>query len=77
MISVSRRVLVIEEKNSEKDVNKMAKSKGTYQKVAETFKKKGDKEWAKAKNCEGGHHYENAKKNYDTAQSAQEKANEL
>lgn len=30
----------------------MTKSKETYQKVADTFKKKGDKEWAKAKNGE-------------------------
>ena len=51
------------------------KSKETYEKVAETFKKKGDKEWAKAKNGEGGHHYENAKKAYETAKKAQAKAN--
>jgi len=51
------------------------KSKETYQKVAETFKKKGDKEWAKAKNDEGGQHYEKARKAYATAKRATDAAN--
>jgi len=53
------------------------KSKETYQKVAETFKKKADKSWAKAKNDEGGHHYGNAKRNYETAKKAQDKADSM
>lgn len=51
------------------------KSKETYGKVADTFKKKGDKEWAKAKAGEGGQHYENARKAYDTAEKARKKSN--
>ena len=50
------------------------KSKETYKKVAETFKKKGDKAWAKAKNGEGDHHYGYAKKSYETARKAEEKS---
>ncbi|SNT19250.1 hypothetical protein SAMN05446037_105011 [Anaerovirgula multivorans] len=50
------------------------KSKETYGKVAETFKKKGDKAWAKAKNGEGDHHYESARKSYETARKAEEKS---
>jgi len=52
----------------------MGKSKETYQKVAETFKNKGDKEWAKAKNNEGDHHYAAAKKAYDTSEKARKKS---
>lgn len=33
------------------------KSKETYAKVADTFKKKGDSAWAKAKSGEGNHNY--------------------
>jgi len=46
------------------------KTKETYQKTADTFKKKGDREWAKAKSGGGGHHYDNAKQNYDTAKKS-------
>ena len=53
------------------------KSKETYEKVADTFKKKGDKEWAKAKSGEGGHHYDNARRNYETAKKAQSKADSM
>ena len=49
------------------------KTKETYEKVAETFKKKADKEWAKAKSGEGGHHYDTAKKYYDTVEKAKKK----
>lgn len=52
----------------------MAKSRETYEKVADTFEKKGDKEWAKAKAGEGGHHFENARRNYATAEKAREAA---
>lgn len=50
------------------------KTKNTYKKVAATFEKKGDKEWAKAKNDEGGYHYANARKNYETADRARKSA---
>jgi len=52
----------------------MTKSKETYNKVAETFKKKGDREWAKAKNGQGDHHYANARKAYATAEKARKKS---
>lgn len=55
----------------------MTKSKETYKKVAETFKKKADREWAKAKNDEGGHHYKNAQSYYETVKKAQEKADRM
>ena len=55
----------------------MAKSKETYLKVAETFKKKADKEWAMAKSGDGGHHYDNAKRGYATAEKARKKADEM
>ena len=52
----------------------MTKSKETFEKVADFFQKRGDKEWAKAKNGEGGYHYNNAKQNYDSAQKAKDAA---
>ena len=52
----------------------MAKTKETYKKVSETFKKKGDKEWAKAKNDQGGQHYANARSAYKTAAKALKKS---
>lgn len=48
----------------------MAKSKETFEKVAKFFTEKGQKEWAKAKNGEGGHHFSTAKKAFDTAERA-------
>lgn len=59
-----------------KEVYQM-KSKKTYEKVAETFRKKGDSAWAKAKNGEGEHNYHYAKKFYDTAKKAEEKARKM
>lgn len=50
------------------------KSKETYEKVAETFEKKAAREWAKAKNGEGGHHYQSSRDSYSTAQKAREAA---
>ncbi len=50
------------------------KSKETYKKVSETFKKKGDKAWAKAKSGEGDHYYDYARKAYDTAKKSEEKS---
>lgn len=52
------------------------KSKETYKKVAETFRKKGDSAWAKAKSGDGDHNYHYAKKFYNTAEKAEKKANE-
>lgn len=42
--------------------------------TAETFEKKGKKEWARAKNDEGGHHYENAKNAFDRAKKCRDAA---
>lgn len=50
------------------------KSKETFEKVAETFEKKGAKDWAKAKNGEGGFYYESARRNFSTADKARESA---
>ena len=55
----------------------MAKTAETYDNVAETFTRKGDTEWAKAKNGEGGYHYGYARKDYATAELARKKASEL
>ncbi len=59
----------------------MAKNKTTYLKVAETFKKKGDRHWAKAKSAEkngddveASKHYRLSQSNYATAQRARESA---
>ena len=49
------------------------KTADTYAKVAETFTKKGNTEWAKAKNGEGDYHYGNAKGFYATAEKARQK----
>lgn len=46
------------------------KNKETYKKVAEFFKDRAKKEWAKAKNGEGDYHYNNARENYKTAEKA-------
>lgn len=51
------------------------KSKETYEKVAEFFKNRAQKEWAKAKNGEGGYHYNNARENYKTAEKAKKSGN--
>ena len=53
------------------------KTADTYAKVAETFTKKGNTEWAKAKNGEGDYHYGNAKGFYATAEKARQKGQEL
>lgn len=52
----------------------MTKSKETYEKVAKFYNEKGQKEWAKAKNGEGGHHFASARKAFDTAGRALESA---
>jgi len=51
--------------------------KKRYQSTADTYKKKGDREWAKAKNDEGGYHYEKARDAYDRAKRNQEKADKM
>lgn len=53
----------------------MAKSKETYLKVAETWKKKADKEWAKAKNNpDEGFRYKLARDGYRIAENARNAA---
>lgn len=46
------------------------KTKNTYEKATEFFKKRADKEWAKAKDGEGGCHYDNARISYVSADRA-------
>lgn len=46
------------------------KSKETFEKAAEFFKKRADREYAQGKNDEGGFHFNNAKKNYETVMKA-------
>ena len=55
----------------------MAKTAETYGKVAETFTKKGNTEWAKAKSGKGDEHYGIAKGFYATAEIASQKELEL
>ena len=55
----------------------MAKTAETYAKVAETFTKKGNTEWAKAKSGEGDEHYGIARGFYATAEKARQKEHEL
>ena len=55
----------------------MAKTAETYAKVAETFTRKGNTEWAKAKSGEGDEHYGIAKGFYATAEKARQKEQEL
>ncbi len=50
------------------------KSKETYKKVAETFKKKADRAWAKAKNGGEGHNYTYARNFYETSKKAEKKS---
>jgi len=57
----------------------MAKSKETFLKVAKTFKTKGDKLWAKAKDAESngdnvGTLFQQARDAYSTAEKAEESA---
>lgn len=51
------------------------KSKGTYEHVAETHERLGDKNWAAAKNNSGEEYKFNiARQHYDTAEKARESA---
>ena len=54
----------------------MAQKRETYEKVAETFQKKGNAAWSDAKSG-NEESYAAAKKFYDTAQNAREKAEQL
>lgn len=49
------------------------RSEKNYVDAVERWTKKGDKEWAKAKNGEGGQHYQKAREYYDNAKRNQEK----
>lgn len=59
----------------------MAQSKDTqikrFETTAQTYKKKGQREWAKAKNGQGGEHYGRARDAFDRAKRNQAKADEL
>ena len=49
------------------------KTKETYEKVADHWKKKGDRDWAAAKNNpDEGHRYQSARENYERADRARE-----
>lgn len=49
------------------------RSKKNYEDAVERWTHKGDQEWAKAKNGEGGEHYQKAREYYDNAKANQEK----
>lgn len=59
----------------------MAQSKESlkkrYESTAETFEKKGKREWAYAKNNEGGEHYAKARDAFERAERNRKKAKEL
>lgn len=48
-----------------------------YDSTAETFEKKGKREWAYAKNGQGGEHYDRARAAFDKAKANREKAERL
>lgn len=48
-----------------------------YESTAETFEKKGKREWAYAKNGMGGEHYAKARDAFDRAKRNREKADKL
>lgn len=45
--------------------------------TADTFEKKGKREWAYAKNGHGGEHYAKARDAFDRAKSSRERAERL
>ena len=53
------------------------KTPESMDKVADTFTQNADKEWAKAKNGEGGYHYEYARTYYATADMARRAAESM
>lgn len=48
-----------------------------FESTADTYEKKGKKEWAYAKNGQGGYHYAKAQDAFDRAQRNRDKANAL
>lgn len=48
-----------------------------YESTAETYEKKGKREWAYAKNDMGGEHYAKARDAFDRAKRNREKAEKL
>lgn len=48
-----------------------------YESTADTYQKKGDREWAYAKNGKGDEHYKKAKESYEKAKINREKAEKL
>lgn len=48
-----------------------------FEEKAKVYKKQADKEWAKAKNDEGGEHYVYARKKYEQLKIATEKLEKL
>lgn len=59
----------------------MAQSKETlkkrYESTAETYERKGRREWAYAENGLGGEHYSKARDAFDRANRNRKKANEI
>lgn len=51
--------------------------KKRYESTAETFQKKGNREWAQAKNGDDGCHYQKARDAYARAKRNREKADNL
>lgn len=49
------------------------RSQENYENAVKRWTHNGDKEWAKAKNGEGGEHYQKARQCYDNAKRNQEK----
>ncbi len=48
-----------------------------FESTAETYEKKGNREWAYAKNGKGDEHYAKARDAYDRAKRNRDKAEEL
>lgn len=48
-----------------------------FESTAETYEKKGKREWAYAKNGQGGEHYEKARDAFERAKRNRDKANAL
>ena len=59
----------------------MAQNKETlikrFESTADTYEKKGKREWAYAKNGKGGEHYSKARDAFDRAKRNREKADNL
>ncbi|MFV0343210.1 MAG: hypothetical protein ACK5JH_10045 [Anaerocolumna sp.] len=53
------------------------RSEKNYEDAVNRWTSKGDEEWAKAKNGDGGEHYKKASDNYANAKRNQEKLDDL